>query len=301
VTPLAAANSRVRPRSIDLTGGSIELTVRNGGAGANHADLYLLGTRDPVGDDDAVGEGDLVAIGARTFAGSTIDGESEGVPSGVEPLVGLDWLTFLSNTGTPSELVEFVAVGSEVHNITETTQVDVYVDVGADGVFADDTLDADVLITKLRDGGTGQVCVFVLPSDLTECDEMYFQDYSNYNASAWGIPVDAGLLGLSDATHILSYSIVACSGVYAGDFAADQVCDTAGEIDPSTGTYGPTIDVIEPALTFSQLVVGGFWAGGPGPATVDVGSAGAGDDPGILAVYPNNAPDDQWSVVTTTT
>jgi hypothetical protein len=74
------------------------------------------------------------------------------VPSGVEPLVGLDWLTFLSNTGTPSELVEFVAVGSEVHN-----------------------------------------------------------------------------------------------------------------------------------------------------ATVDLGSAAAGDDPGILAVYPNNAPDDQWSVVTTAT
>src|SRR3972149_2271265 len=128
--------------------------------------------------------GALVAIAARTFAGPTIDGEAEGVPSGVEPLVGLEWLTFLSNTATPSELVEFVAVGSEVHNITETTQVDVYVDVGADGVFADDTLDADVLITKLRDGGTGQVCVFVLPSDLIECDAMYFQDYSNYNARA---------------------------------------------------------------------------------------------------------------------
>jgi subtilisin family serine protease len=301
VSALAASNSSVRPGSLDLTAGDAELKVGTAGDGAPYTDLYLLGTDDPARDDEARGEGDLVAVGARSFVGANVDGVAEGVPGGTEPLVGYTWPEFLTNADEPTELVEFVAVGNAVHNITETTQVDVYVDVGADGVFADTTLDADVLITKLRDGGTGEVCVFVLPSDLTECDASYFQDYSNYNASVWGIPVDAQLLGLSDALHTLSYSIVACSGVYAGDLPFDQVCDRAGEIDPATGTYGPTLDVTDPALTFSKLVLGGFWGGGAGPVTVGVGSAGAGDDPGILAVFPNNAPDDQWKVVSTTT
>jgi hypothetical protein len=47
--------------------------------------------------------------------------------------------------------------------------------------------------------------------------------------------------------------------------------------------------------------VDGFFGGGNGPVTVDVGSAAAGDDPGILALFPNNAPNDQHRVVTTST
>ena len=74
-----------------------------------------------------------------------------------------------------------------------------------------------------------------------------------------------------------------------------------GRHDPSTGTYGPTLDVTNPALTFDPLVVAGFFGGGSSPVSVDAGSAGAGDNPGILAVFPNNAPDDQHAIVTTTT
>jgi hypothetical protein len=264
----------------------------------NHADLYLLGTGDPF-DDGA--EGDLVAIGARTFTGDSVDGTPVGVPTGVDALAGIDWLSFLTESDTPTEPVEFVAVGASPHNVTETTQLEVYVDLGADGVFADPALDADVLIVKFFEGGGGTTCLFRLPSDFTTCDAGYFQDYSNYNAGTWGIPVDATALGLSNSTHVLSYSITACSGVYAGDVPTDLVCDTAGEIDPASGTYGPRLDVTDPALTFSKLVVGGFWGGGAGPVTVGVGSAAAGDDPGILAVFPNNAPEDQWAVVSTTT
>ncbi|MGH2635178.1 MAG: S8 family serine peptidase [Actinomycetota bacterium] len=301
VSALAVGDTRAHPKALDLTGGPADLLVTNNGAGATYGDLYLLGAEDPVGDEAADGEGDLVAIGARSFTGASVDGVAEGVPSGTDALAGIDWLTFLTDADTPTEPVEFVAVGADIHNITETTQVDVYIDLGGDGVFADTTLDADVLITKFRDGGGGTTCLFQLPSDFSECDAGYFQDYSNFNASTWGIPVDAAALGLSDAVHDLSYSIVACSGVYAGDFPADQVCDRAGEIDPATGTYGPTLDVTDPSLTFSKQAVGGFWGGGAGPVSVGVGSAAAGDNPGILAVFPNNAPDDQWAVVSTTT
>jgi hypothetical protein len=298
VTPLAVSNTGVKPAALDLSGGAADLDVNTPGAGRPYADMYLLGTEDPI-DDGA--EGDLVAIGARSFVGASVDGQPEGVPTGTEPLVGLDWLSFLTSTDTPSEPIEFAAVGAGVHNITETTEVDVLVDVGADGVFADDEIGADALIVKLFEGGTGQVCVFLLPSDFSACDATYFQDYSNYNASVWGIPVDAGVLGLSDGTPVLSYSIVACSGVYAGDLPGDLICEQAGAIDPNTGTYGPTLHVINPALTFDPLVVRGFFGGPSGPVTVGVGSAQPGDDPGILAIFPNNAPGDQYAVVTTST
>ncbi len=65
-------------------------------------------------------------------------------------------------------------------------------------MYADPVLAADVLIVKLRDLASGTVCVFQLPSDFSACDATYFQDYSNYNASIWGIPVDVGVLGLDN-------------------------------------------------------------------------------------------------------
>ncbi len=298
VTPLAVANTGVKPASLDLTGGPADLKVTENGAGVSFADLYLLGAQETGG---AGVEGNLVAIGARSFTGDTVDGVAEGVPTGVDSYAGITWQQFLTSASEPTEPVEFVAVGNDVHNTTETTEVDVLVDVGADGVFADNTLKADVLIVKRFEGFTGTTCLFVLPSDFSACDAEYFQDYSNYNASIWGIPVDAGALGLSDADHVLSYSITACSGVYAGDVPTDATCDTVGAIDPATGTYGPTLDVTAPALTLSNQVIGGFWKGASGPVSVGVGSAAAGDDPSILAVFGNNAPDDQWAVVGTTT
>jgi hypothetical protein len=114
----------------------------NHGAGRTAADLYQLGAEDEVGDGGSPGddEGDLVAIGARSFTGSTIDGTPEGVPDGTDALAGVGWLDFLTSSDTPSEPVEFVAVGAGTHNTTETTEVVVLVDVGADGEFGDDEL-----------------------------------------------------------------------------------------------------------------------------------------------------------------
>ncbi len=298
VAPLAVAHTGVAPSSLDLTGGPADLDVTENGAGVSFADLYLLGAQESGGP---AAEGNLVAVGARSFVGPNVDGTAVGVPTGTDAYAGITWQQFLTSSSEPTEPVEFVAVGDALHNTTETTEVDVLVDVGADGVFADTHLHADVLIVKRFEGFTGTTCLFTLPSDFTACDAEYFQDYSNYNASVWGIPVDAEALGLSSATHVLSYSITACSGVYAGDVPTDAVCDSLGDLDPSTGTYGPTIDVTAPALTLSNQVVGGFWKGAHGPVSVDVGTAGPGDDPSILAVFPNNAPDDQWTVVGTST
>jgi subtilisin family serine protease len=298
VSPLAVADTGVAPSSLDLTAGPADLDVTENGAGVSFADLYELGAQESGGP---IAEGNLVAVGARSFVGPNVDGVAEGVPTGTDPYAGITWQQFLTSASEPTEPVEFVAVGDALHNTTETTEVDVLVDVGADGVFADTHLHADVLIVKRFEGFTGTTCLFTLPSDFSACDAEYFQDYSNYNASVWGIPVDASALGLSGATHDLSYSITACSGVYAGDVPTDAVCDTLGDLDPSTGTWGPTLDVTAPALSFSNQVVGGFWKGPKGTVSVDAGAAGPGDDPSILAVFPNNAPDDQWAVVGTAT
>ena len=303
VSALPVSDTDVRPSSLDLTDGEATLKVVNHGASRIAADLYLLGAEDDAGDGGSPGdaEGDLVAIGARSFTGPTIDGTPEGVPDGADGLGGIGWLDFLTSSDTPAEPVEFVAIGDGTHNTTETTEIDVLIDIGADGVFADQELRADVMAVKLSDGAGGIVCVFQLPSDFSACDAEYFADYSNYNADAWGIAIDAGVLGLSDEVHTLSYSISACSGVYAGDVPDDFICDTAGDLDEDTGTYTAFLDVTAPALVISPLTVGGFFGGGEPPVTVSVGSAAEGENPSILAVFPNNAPGDQYEIVTTTT
>ena len=154
----------------------------------SYTDLYLLGATDPVGSS---GEEDIVAVGARSFTGSTIDGDPEGSP-GRDPLAGLNWPTFLTNDDAPAEPVEFGVQTAGVHNTTETLEVDVKVDVGADGVFADEDLQADYLVVK-PPGAGGDVVVYDLsladPFDNPVAD--YFADYPIYNTNLIGLVVDA--------------------------------------------------------------------------------------------------------------
>jgi subtilisin family serine protease len=303
VSPLAASADSLSESSLDLTAGPAEMTVDPGtAAGVSHADLYLLGATDPVA---STGEEDIVAIGARSFTGDTIDGDPVGIPTGEDPLAGINWPSFLTNEDEPTEPVEFVVQGAGVRNTTETLEIDVKVDVGADGDFADDDLQADFLIVK-PPGGGGNVVVYDLsvpdPFDNPVAD--YFADYSVYNTNLTGLAVDAEAIGLSDGTSTLSYQVTSCTGRFSGDVPG-QFCDTAGDFDDEAGTYVPMIDVIDPALVIDPLVCGGFFGGGAcdsgSPIEVSVGSALAGDDPSILAVFPNNAPSRTPTIVTTST
>ena len=97
--------------------------------------------------------------------------------------------------------------------------------------------------------------------------------------------------------------VVACTGVFAGDVPAFS-CDSAGDIDPATGTYSAVLDVTDPPLALDNLTCGGSFGGDANTCetiTVGAGSAAPGDDPSILAVFPNNAPGSQHAIVTTTT
>jgi subtilisin family serine protease len=303
VVPLATADNGLSESALDLTTGSDTMELTEGSAaGISYADLYLLGATE---DANSHGEEDLIAAGARSFTGGTIDGTAEGVPTGTEELAGFTWQEFLTDSDEPTEPVEFGVQMWGAHDTTETLEVDVLVDAGADGLFADEDLQADYLVAKLPGVG-GEVCVFdlSLADPFADCAALYFADYSNFNANVVGLVVDASAIGLTDGAPELAYSVEACTGTFSGDVPG-VICDSIGEIDDGTGTWDLTLNATDPALVIDPLVCQGFWDGGAcdtgAPITVTTGSAGADDDPSILALFPNDAPHRTPTVVTTDT
>jgi subtilisin family serine protease len=304
VAPLAASRNSLSEKSLDLRHGADRMRMVEGAAaGASHGDLYQLGATDKLGSR---GEEDLVAIGARSFTGPEIGDEiAEGVPAGADALAGIGWLDFLTNGDTPVEPVEFGVQAAAVHNVTETIEVDVLVDSGADGVYAgsDDGVDADYMIVKQAAPG-GEVCVFdlSLADPFDDCAASYFADYSNYNSNLFGLVADAGAIGLSDENPTLAYHVVACTGTFSGDVVG-QVCDEAGATGRD-GVYKARLNAADPALAIDPLVCKGFWAGGAcdagDPIEVEAGSE-PGRDPAILGLFPNNEPSQQPVVVKTKT
>lgn len=293
VTPLAASKDSLSKDELDVSGGPDTIKVRGGGAGVSEADLYLLGATDGL---ESHGEEDLVAIGARSFTGSDLsDDTAEGVPGGSDPFGGIGFLDFLADPDPPTEPVEFGVQTAGIHNTTETLEIDVLVDAGADGNYAGsgEGIDADYMLVKQAAPG-GEVCVFDLaqPNALDECAATYFADYSNYNANVVGLPASAADIGLSNADSRLAYRVVACTGTFSGDVPG-QICDSAGAPDESTGVYDAQIDVADPALAIDPLICGGFWEGGACGASDPIEVA-AGSDPGtepaVLALFPNNKP-----------
>jgi subtilisin family serine protease len=301
VAPLAAADDSLSESELDLTDGPATMELVSGpAAGTPHADLYLLGA---FSDTTSLGEEDIAAIGARSFTGSSVDGVPEGEPQGTDELAGITWIQFLTADDEPTEPVEFGVQTYGNRATTETLEVDVLIDAGADGVFADPGLQADYIVVKQAIPG-GFVCVYDLSvaNPFDECTHVYFPDYSNYNSNVVGLVVDASAIGLSDLTPELSYMVVACTGRFSGD-VPDQICDEAGGFDGST--YTARLHATDPALHIDPLVCRGFWDGGDcdeaDPITVSVGSAEPGDNPSILAIFPNNAPAKQPTVVETIT
>lgn len=265
-------------------------------------DLYILGTTDPV---ESTGEEDIVAVGARSFTGDTIDGSPERLPGGTDELAALTWLQFLTNADEPTEPIEFVVQGAGVRNTTETLEIDIKVDAGADGVFADDELQADYMVVK-PPGPGGSVCIYdlSLAAPFDSCAATYFADYSVYDTNLTGLPVDASAIGLTDAAPELAYQVTSCTGPLSGDVPG-QFCDSVGAIDETTGTYDLLFGATDPALIIEPLVCKGFWDGGDcdsaDPIEVSVGSAGPGDDPAILAVFPNDPPRREPTIIQTGT
>ncbi|MGH2828700.1 MAG: S8 family serine peptidase [Actinomycetota bacterium] len=295
LVPQNASRTSVSPDELDLSSGSGTLAVNNDGTGLGHADGYLLGASDEIGSH---GEEDLLLTGARSFTGATVDGTREGEPQGTEPLFGLSWIDFLTADSVPTEPVEFAAVTEAPHQTTDTVEVSVLIDAGADGVFADEEIGGDFLLVKQALGGT--TCLFDLsdPNAIEEgeCSATYFQDYGFFNSNLWGLVVDAQAIGLSDTQPELAYKIEAC----VSPVGEEIFCDSAGALNPDTGTYDSVIDVTDPALDFDPKVCGGFF-GEPtcDSITVTTGNNLADGDPQALVLFPNNREQQSHQIVPT--
>ncbi len=306
IVPEAASNNSMNKSHLDLTGvlpeSSLAMNV-DGGAGQNYGDLYLLGALDPADPNPAsTGEEDISAIGARSFTGPSIDGVPEGIPNGFDPLVGLPWQIFLTNDNFPAEPVEVAVQTNGIHNTTDTNEIDVLIDVGGDGVFADPGLKADFLAVKTPEpGGVVVVYDLSLPDPFGNPVATYFNEYTLYDGNLTGIVFDADDIGLSDGNPVFSYGVRACTGRYSGDIP-DQICDKAEQM--SGGTYRAHLNVIDPALQIDDLVCRGPFGGtscnAANPIVVSAGLAAPGEDPSILVVFPNNVPGPGTRTIITT-
>ncbi|MEA2460359.1 MAG: hypothetical protein QOH90_536 [Actinomycetota bacterium] len=302
VAPLAASNDKASKNILDLNDGSDTFTIDGAGAGTSHADNYIWGADDEVGLARQFAEADITHIGARSFTGDDPnDGDAAGLPGGTDELQGLKWTEFLEDSDL-NEPIEFGVSTAGVHNTTETLEIDVLIDVGADGNFANDAIGADFLAVKVP--GNGKTCLYDLSEQdpFAACAAEWFPDYSNYNSAVNGVVVDAQALGLTKQKSELSYQVKACTGMFSGDLPS-QVCDEVGDVNVDTGTYVPHIDVADPALDIDPLVCGGFFKGGPcndtDPVNVTLGSAADDEAPAVLVLFPNNAPSDAAQVVRT--
>ncbi len=251
--------------------GTLTLDVTSS-AGIPYADLYQVATTDLVGDN-TFGEADIVAVGARSFVGTTIGDGPEGLPSEEDLYSGLTWRTFVKGQDNLREPLEFVAITERSNETIESATVRFYLDVGADGNYVDEELQADFMVTK-DVGDIATWCLADLEEGQRDCSVVYAGDYAPYLTHALGVVVDATDLGLTSAVSQVSVRAEVCSDPFSGDVLAPR-CD---ESDPVT------IDVVAPAITFESLMCDGFWSAVACTAPNQVGG-----EPGAqgLVVMPN--------------
>ena len=150
-----------------------------------------------------------------------------------------------------------------VHNTTETLEVDVKIDAGADGVFADPDLQADYLVVKTPDAG-GNVCVYDLSMRRSVRDRARSSTSpttrtttATWSGSSW-TPAASGSPRASRRSPTRSRRAPGGSPATCRHSSATR---PAG-FDATTGTYDAALNAIDPALDISPLVCGGFWGGG---------------------------------------
>ncbi|MGH2755597.1 MAG: S8 family serine peptidase [Actinomycetota bacterium] len=294
VVPIAASDMDGARSSVDFNRGRGSVALEGGAsAGRASVDAYILGGKDETGDT-IVGEADITHFGVRSFAGRSIGDGPRGLPDKEDVHSGLRWKQFVTAHDKISEPVEFLIRTERTHATTDTMEVSVAIDTGADGVFASDRYKADYVATKLP--FTEGTCVYDMSLDrpFRTCKETYLSDYSRYNSSLTGIVVDARAIGIRKKRSRLSYSVVACSDLFSGDVPL-PVCDDAGAM--RGGTHRAKVDVTAPPVKLNRWFCGGFWS--------DVGCAmGFEAKPGskfgrdrLLLAFPNNDAERNVAVV----
>ncbi len=275
-----------------------ELTVPDGGtgslvigtpvsAGIDQADLYQLDAADPVASG---GEEDIMHVGVRSFVGPSIGDDAVGLPTGTDPVQELSWLDFVSNADTPEEPVEFVFRSARLHNTTEAYEATVVIDVGNDGVYANDELKGDFMAVKDRSGTT---CLVDLAGSPDGCARLYYPDYTNFNTNLTGVIVGAGHLGLTAGKTTIGYYYSLCTEAFSGD-VPQPICETVGRSGNSDPQF--SLDVTAPQLTASTWICEGFFGGPSCSQAINIGKT-EGPDVDLLVVFPQNPPATNVQVV----
>ena len=292
VVPMAASDDTVGQTSVDLGGAPVHLDITSQpAAGTSFADLYVLGGTSAATTHT---EEDITHFGARSFAGTTLDGTPEGVPTGVDPAFGVSWIDFLTDSHAPDEPLEFGIRTDAIHNAAQTAEVTVFIDAGNDGNYADDELNADFLAVKPQNDV--RTCLYDLSvaDPFAACAESYFADYSQYNSNLFGIVIDAGALGLTNGDSEIGYGVEVCTGGYSGDIPS-LVCDTAGA---QGNGWSAELDVTDPGIEPFTWFCGGFFGGPACSAGIDINGNNQSLD--LMVLFPNNRPEEDVAVVETT-
>ena len=167
----------------------------------------------------------------------------------------------------------------------------------------DEGVDADYLLVKQAAPG-GEVCVFDL-SLARRARRLRRRSTSpttrTTTRTCSGSPVSAGEIGLSNGDSELAYQVTPAPAPSRATSRVSSATPRATDGDTGSTTRGSTL--ADPALAIDPLICGGFWGGGacdPGdPIEVSAGGP-PGDDPAILALFPNNKPSRDPAIVTTT-
>ena len=224
-------------------------------AGISYADLYHLGTTDPAGATPRKTSSRWVPGPSRA---PSIDGIPRGCPPARTSSQDLRGSTSSTDNDTPDEPVEIGVPDLGVHNVTETLEVDVLIDAGADGVFADEELQADFMAVKLAAPG-GVVCVFAL-AHLRGLRRVVLRRLQQLQQQPRRVGVGRSDDRSGRRRVRLRVQRDGVHGTFFGDVPG-TVCDTAGRDRRRHRHVDLMFDAADPALVIDPLVCKGFWDG----------------------------------------
>ena len=249
VAPLAASANGLSKSALDLTGGSDTMRMTSSGRprAAPYGDLYLLGGVDGL---ESHGEEDLVAVGARSFTGADPrDGVPEGVPDGHRRVRRhqLAGLPRRSRRAGRSGRVRRPDRGRPQHHRD------------ARGRRARRPPRRRRLRRRRRghpgrlpgrQAGGRRVARSACSTSRSPTRSTIARRRTSpttrtttrTSSGSWSAPRTSAS---TNNNARLAYQVTACTGTFTGDVPG-QFCDTAGDVDPSTGIYTARLNASRP-------------------------------------------------------
>ncbi|MFP5299488.1 MAG: hypothetical protein ACLGHL_10925, partial [Actinomycetota bacterium] len=203
--------------------------------------------RSDPSDAGLPGEVDVVALGARSFAGAELGDGPVGEPAGVDPLEGTSWVGYVEGQDTVEEPLELVVATREREATTEARSVRFFIDAGADGVFADEELQADYLYEKVLEQSGW--CAVDLTAPELGCIYRHHGSSAPYLSAITSVVLDASEIDVFEPSAFAVRAEV-CGDHYSGD-VPQPICDESQSL---------VVDLAAPAAIIEPQHCGGLWS-----------------------------------------